>query len=350
VWRQDEYDLVIKSTQKSPAPITVLTNLSQATRWGYQFNSRYDQNGNYLRSLLPNENTLFKGKEYTLLVNIDNDDNNSMSRLSYLPLHHASSFIFYGRHNLSHGCLFNYISNYPKVKSFSIINSNPSCLPNVTISSYFPQLRKLSLEFQLFPPVFQLTGYLPITLHELRLRHDNGGSFPNLAADIELPQLRVLEITFPGAYLLDRLTAKTLKSLTLYGPHDCTKVRITFSDKATEIYNRLLHLNFEDWKAALPALGTRTQKKGQKGKNTFPIHGTAVTKKDLIDKMPSLSTLAFTRSFVHGRTLVSVIETLMKNMAKRKSLKGITLSHSIGITNDECEELRKLVKSVNIYM
>jgi hypothetical protein len=140
VWRQDEYDIVTKSVQKSMVPITVLTNLSQSVYYSYQSNYRYDRNGNGITCLSPHEGTIFNGKNYTLLVNLYCDDNTTMARLSHLPLRQTSSLIFYGRQSFSYGYLFNYVSNFPNVKSFSLIIDNPSSLPNVIISSYFPQL------------------------------------------------------------------------------------------------------------------------------------------------------------------------------------------------------------------
>jgi hypothetical protein len=98
VWRQDEYDLITKSVQKSMVPITVITNLSQSSYRSYQHNSRYDRNGNYIECISPHEGTIFNGKNYTLLVNMNYDDNTTMAKLSHIPLCLTSSLIFYGRY------------------------------------------------------------------------------------------------------------------------------------------------------------------------------------------------------------------------------------------------------------
>jgi hypothetical protein len=394
VWRQDEYDLVNESVRKSAVPITILTNLSQSLLYGYQYNYRYDQNGNHLTCVSPNETTLFRGKGYKLLVNMNNDDSGTMSRLSYLPLRQASSLVFYGRSSFSYGYLFNYASYFGNITSLSCINDSPSLFPNVTLSSYFPQLCELDIQVKKFPPNFYLNNYLPVTLQELRLRNDNGGISPTMSTEIDLPRLLVLEITFPGTYLLDRLTAKGLETLTFYGPHEYGGTQASSSNKATTIYRQVLHLKFEDWripnatdgplgaaeifaqiyipppnefpeiydrsrnleseerKIVSPPSGKK-KKKGKKESKAPSIWGLGTVSSDHIKGTVSPHTLTFSRSFVHGGTLVSAVKGTMKehgNSKNRGNLKDIAFIYTNGITNRDCDELRKLVKSVNVYM
>jgi hypothetical protein len=189
VWRQNEYDLVTESIQRSNVPITMLTNLSQSFFFHYNYNICYDQNGMCLYLVSPDESTMFNGKDYTLLVNMNDDDSTSMSRLSYLPLRQTSSLIFHGRYNFSQGYLFHYMSNFPNVKSFSIINDNPSYLPDFPISSYFPQLREFAIQVKAFPPYVPLNNYLPSTLQEIQLRSETGTWLPTVTSNITLPHL-----------------------------------------------------------------------------------------------------------------------------------------------------------------
>jgi hypothetical protein len=238
-------------------------------------------------------------------------------------------------YDFSYGYLFRYVSNFPNVKSFSLIVDNPSSFPNVTISSYFPQLFELSVKVKSFPQNWYLNNYLPATLQKLQLRNDMNGHLPIISSDINLPHLRVLEITAPGTYLLYRLTAKALKSLTLYGPNDYTTLQFTPSNKANEVYNQLLHLTFEGWK--IPSSG----------------YGAALVFRDLIDRTPSLRTLKFSGSVVDGGTLVSILGEITRDAGdpeKPRDLQEITLSYPTGITNDQCEEIKKLVKRVKIHM
>lgn len=334
VWRQDEQEFITKSLQKASMPITVLTNISQQFRWNDD-NHRYDQNGSYLSGVSPNESTVFSGKEYTLLVNMSSNNYSYMERLSQIPLSQTSSLVFHGQCNFQNNNPFNYVSKFSRVKAFAIINETLSSLPNITISSYFPELREVTLQMKQFPSRFNLRGYLPTNIQELRLRNDGGGSLPVMSSDVELPHLRALEITTPGSYLLDRLTARALQSLTLYAPHDSTSIQLSSSNRTTRIYNQLLHLKFEDWK------------------NQDVGHGVTALCRDLVDKVPLLCTLTFSRCFIYGKTLISTIETRISesgDLMKHNSLREITLGYPTGITNAQCEELKKLVKSVKIYM
>jgi hypothetical protein len=334
-WRYDEYDLVTQSLRKSSMPITVLTNICQEFCWSYDSIHRRDPKGYYLSCVWPNEETIFNGKDYTLLLNVNHDNNDYMKRLLYIPLLQPSSLIFYGQSNFRYNDPFRYTSRFSNVKSFSIINQHPIRLPSPKLSSHFPKLRELVLQMKTFPLIFNLEGYLASTLQELRLRHNGGGPSPILSSDIELPHLRVVEITPPGSYLLDRLKAKALRSLTLYGPHDSTLIQLSYSKRATDIYGQLLYLKFEDWKEESIELGA------------------VAVLKDIIDKTPSLCILTFSQSFVYGETLVSMIEATMGESAdptKRGNLREIILSYPTGITNAQCEELKKLVNSVKIYM
>jgi hypothetical protein len=422
VWCQDEYDLVIKSVQKSSAPITILTNLLQKSRYNYRDNFHYDRSGNRLPCVEPNESTVFDGKDYTLFVIMDDDNPEPMERLESIPLRHASSLVFYGRNCFQYGYLSHHVSNFPNVKSFSIINEGSPYLPNEAISSFFPRLREFTLQVKAFPSNFHLRGYLSTTLYELRL-YDNGrGALPILSSEVELPHLRLLEITSPGAYLLDRLTARALRSLTLSGPREYRGLQLSYSNKAIEIYSRLVHLRFQDWKhpdtpdgslgvatllTEIPILSSkdvvegnheplrlelenrerislaRNRKKFKKktgggGSGNAPlvkapviesseftekasslhhltslVHGIATKSGCPIGKAPHLGTLTFSRCYVHGRTLISAVETIttgIEDLENRSSLKEIVLEYPTGITNSECEELRKSVNNVKIYM
>jgi hypothetical protein len=338
VWRQDEQDLVSNSAKKSNSSVTVITNLSQYFYNGYYYNQRYNRSGYVQSAVYPDANTLFNTKEYTLLVDTHDDNSTYMQRLSYLPLRTPASLILSSRNSIQYGYLFSYISNFSTVKSFSIINDSPSLFPNTTISSYFPQLREFAIQVKTFPPNFYLNNYLPATLQELRLRNDNGGTMPIISADIELPHLRVLEITFPGTYLLDRFTAKALRSLTFFGPHDYRGTQISTSAKAIEIYAQLLHLKFEDWKNSDTTDGSL---------------GASAVFRDLVERTPLLRTITFAASYVDGGALVSTVETIMSDSGdsdKRRRLDQITLSYPTGIKKDHCEALTKLVKTVKVHV
>ncbi|CAG8667058.1 17604_t:CDS:2, partial [Acaulospora colombiana] len=332
MWRQDEHDLIATSVKKSNVPMTIITNLSQYFYSGYDRYYRFDIHGDMVATVSPDESSLFNGKEYILLVDMYEDDLVTMSRLSNLPLRQPTSLIFSGRSSIQRGYLFEFISNFSGVKSLSLFNDNPLHFPDVTLSSYFPQLHELRIEVGAFPSSLSLNSYLPATLHELRLRNNTGDMLPILSSEIELPHLRILEITSPGAYLLDMLTARGLQSLKLYRPRIYRAIQISSSTKATEIYGNLLHLKFEDWKS-----------RGSLG--------AVAVFRNLIQKVPSLHTLAFFRSFVDGNMLLSATRMPVGGNGDAERhivLTEITLSHPRGITNDQCEELRQLVNTVKL--
>jgi hypothetical protein len=337
VWRQDEHGLVTTSLEKANDPITILTNLSQSFWTNYQHNRRYDKNNAYGSIVSPNENTLFNGKEYTLLVDMYDDNSTFMQRLSYFPLRQPTSLVFSSRTSIRHNYIFNYFSTLSTVKSFSLINDNPASLPNVSLASYLPQLQKLTLHVKAFPNGVQIGNLLTNTLHELYLRNDGGGTCPNLGY-IQLPQLRVLGITSPGSYLLDRLTARGVKSLILYGPQDCGSSQLPLSQQSSTIYSQILHLKFEGWR---------------KPNSVNASLGAVAVFRDLISRMLALQTVKFVACFVDGRALVLAIETKIGDngdSTHSRKLEELTLTNTTGIVNDQCEELKKLAARVKIYV
>lgn len=221
------------------------------------------------------------------------------------------------------------------MKRFTFNNAFPSTLSNIIISSYFPQLEVLTLHVKKFPRGAQLGSWLSTTIQELYLRNDDGGPLPQMPANVDLPQLRVLGITYPGFYLLDKLTARALQSLILYGTKRSTSLQMVIFHPATSVYGQLFHLTFEDWQY-----------------RTDHLAAVAVFKK-LVEKTLAVQTVKFITSFVNGRDLVSGMKTIVAGSgesASHKQLEEITLSYTSGITNDQCDELKKLVKRVKIYM
>jgi hypothetical protein len=337
VWRQDEHDLVTTCLEKGNESLTILTYLNQSFLSGYQNNRRYNRLGAVVPYVSPNENTLFSGKDYTLLVDMYDDHNNSMQRLSSFPLRQPTSLIFSSRSSLRNNTISSYISNFSMTRSFSIINDYPSSLPSVSFASSLPQLQKCTIHVKAFPNNPQLAGFLTGTLQELYLRNDAGGSVPNLGY-IELPRLRILGITFPGTYLLDKLTARGLKSLTLYGPQDGGKPQIPLTPQASAIYGQLQSLKFEDWKTPNTLNGSL---------------GAVATLHLLVTRTSLLRVVGFVGSYVDGNALKVSIASMLRGIGltpQHKNLEEIILCYTNGVTNDHCESLKKLVKKVKVYL
>jgi hypothetical protein len=122
--------------------------------------------------------------------------------------------------------------------------------------------------------------------------------------------------------------------LTLYGPQDYMSAQLSFSHQATEIYSQLLHLSFEDWRAPNVLEG--------------PL-GVVSVLKILNKKLPMLHKVKFVRCFVDGEALLSIIRGV-GDIPHHAKLEEIVLSYPSGITNDQCEELKQLVKTVKVHM
>jgi hypothetical protein len=333
VWRRDEHDMIVNSIQKSKLPLTILTSLHHPFPFAYTPTRRYNKSGFDVPTIQPNEVTLFNGREYTLLVDMQDDEDTYMKRLDFLPLRQPAKLIFSARNTIIHGNIWSCLGGFSQVKSFSLLNDYPSSFPDMLLGILLHRLQELTLHVKKFPLNFHLLNLLPATLQELHLRNDARGPLPILSANVELPQLRVLGITFSGFYLLDKLAAKTLRSLTLYGPQDYTNVQLFFTRQAAEIYSQLLHLNFEDWRAPNVLEGP---------------FGVVPVLKDLIKKVPMLHKMKFLRCFVDGGALLPIISGGDATHPTR--LEEIVLSYSSGITNDQCEELKQLVKTVKVHM
>jgi hypothetical protein len=187
VWRQDEYDLVVTSAKKASAPLTILTSISQQYCNGYESDRRYDQSGHYTSTISPNESTIFDGKEYNLLIDMEYDNAPWMSRVSNLPLRQPTGLVYSSRLRIRSSQIFKNLAHFSTVKSFSIINDNPSSFPNTPLSSSLPQLQRFTLHVKSFPSDMQLANFLASTLRELYLRNDAGGHLPRLD-QIELPR------------------------------------------------------------------------------------------------------------------------------------------------------------------
>jgi hypothetical protein len=338
VWRYEEYELIVDSIKKSSVPLTILTSLHQPFPSGYAPNHRYAKNGSKAQTIIPKEVTLFNGREYTLIFDMQDDEESYMKRTHHFPISQPATLIYSARHSIQSGKIWSCLGSFSQVKSFSLLNDYPSSLPDTLLGILLPGLQEFTIHVKKFPLNFQLLNLLPATIQELHLRNDAGGPLPIMSANVELPQLRVLGITFPGSYLLDKLTAKALRSLTLYCSQDSTDVQPSFSQQAVEIYNQLLHLNFEDWRAPTVLESSL---------------GAAPVLKNLIKKVPMLHKMKFKRCFVDGGALVPIVEAVLGSggdTTHPTKLEEIILSYPSGITNDQCEELKRIVKAVKVYM
>jgi hypothetical protein len=338
VWRPDKYELIVDSIKRSSSPLTVLTSLHQPFLSGYAPDHCYGKNGSKAQTIVPKEADLFNGRDYTLIIDMQDDEESYMKRIHHFPISQPATLIYSARNSIRLGHIWSCLGRFSQVKSFSLLNNYPTSLPDTLLGILLPGLQEFTIHVKKFPPNFQLLNLLPATIQELHLRNNKGGPLPIMSTNVELPQLRVLGVTFPGSYLLDKLTAKALGSLTLYGSQDSTDVQPSFSQQALEIYSQLLHLGFEDWRAPTVLESSL---------------GAVPVLKSLIKKVPMLHKMKFIRCFVDGGALVPIVEAILGgggDTTHPTKLEEIVLSYPSGITNDQWEELKRLVKVVEVYM
>lgn len=335
-WKYDEYYLLLMAIENSRSPVTLLVNIYQAFSQGYNQGSRYDKEGRSVDVFTPKE-AEFKGKDYKLHITMQEDYGNSMQRINYLPFRQARSITFSSKSPLRHGALFQYI-NVPTVQNLTIINDYPASLPNIAISSKFPQLTSLTFRIVQFPSNFALRNYLTTTLKELHIQRTTNGEFTNLENGIQLPQLHSLGIPPSARSLLARVSLPELRTLILYGSNDPHElVGIAMGGGADRVYRRITHLEFREWGAMTEA-----------NLNA----GAASMLSIVISKMPGLHSIKFVDSWVDGVELADVVVSAMADDGgkKLKYLKGITLSGISGITREECDRIKEVVPRLDIYL
>jgi hypothetical protein len=95
------------------------------------------------------------------------------------------------------------------------------------------------------------------------------------------------------------------------------------------IFRRLSHLRFEDWSGGME--DSRA--------------GSAAVFGEIVLKTPNLQSVKFTRCYVDGEELTNT----MGGVLLRK-LEQMTLSQSVGITREQCDQLKTMVPQLNIYV
>lgn len=253
------------------------------------------------------------------------------SRISYFPLKKPSSIILSSSYPVNYGFNLQYLSGFSTTESLTLLNDNPIALPGNNLGTMFPQLSVLRIFVKTFP-----NGFQPASL-QLYLRHEEGESLPIVDQDINLPKLKILGITFPGAYLLNHLQAMSINTLILYGPPNLQGLNISSMVDAKEVYRRLRHVEFDNW-GPLKTGGGSLGAVGALGR--------------LAAETTALKTVKFLYIFIEGEALVSLMSVPGHNPASRtlKGLEEMTLSRVTGINRSQCDELVPLVKKLNIYV
>lgn len=333
--RQDEYDLLATSIEKSTQPLTLLVNTEQGFKYGYHQNQRYEPNRSLAQPLFTDGHTLFKGGLYTLHINMSYDYSAYLSRLSYITFREPSSVIVSVTQHLNQGSLFSYLS-FRNLRSLTII-ANSIVLPGSNLSSLYSSLRSLTLHFKQFMAGSNISGYLISTLEELHIRHESG-AFPTFIAGVSLPKLQILGISPPGHILLQSITIPTLRRLILYGPGNPEEnVQVAVGDNVSRIYRRIESIEFRHWGVISTGI---TQA------------GAVSTFEQLIPNVPALRSLKFIDCFLDGEALVVALYNTEQgtSIGCLKYLEAVTLGYTSGVTRVQCDLIKTLIYRVDIYI
>jgi hypothetical protein len=344
MWTLGEYNLAAEVVKRSRSPFRVMTNLYHHFEYSDNGIQQFTRDGDWVETMSPNQDELVGEKEYELVADMAGDGIGYMQRMPCSPLSRPSSITLSSRAPWQYGHIFLSLFNSPTTKSLTIINEYPRRIPFIELAPIFPHLSKLKIFVKKFPSNMVLNGLLLPSLEELYLRHEEGEDLPRSVANVSsvgltipLPNLKVLGITAPGSYLFEHLRTSAMRRLILYEPTNRQGLSISFTEKAKALYRQIWNLEFESW--GQPATAEES-------------FGAVDALRDLVTEIRGIKTLKFSYSFVDGRALVSILggspETSGYETLTR--LKELTLSHTTGITQDQCEAAKLLVKRLNIYV
>jgi hypothetical protein len=180
-----------------------------------------------------------------------------------------------------------------------------------------------------FPTRFSLLGFLRSNLEELHVHHEVDAELPRLSSNFSLPKLRVLGITYPAQNFIERIQVPALRDLLYYGPANNRHQIVPSGDNPDSIFRRLSHLRFEDWSGSME--DSRA--------------GSAAAFGEIVLKTPNLQSVKFTRCYTDGKVLTKTMEVV--SLGK---LEEMTLSQPVGITREQCDQLKTMVPRLNIYV
>lgn len=122
-----------------------------------------------------------------------------------------------------------------------------------------------------------------------------------------------------------------------YSPMSFTAIQPSHSDVAVECYKKLLHLQFEEWRRP-------REDEGSLGVISFF--------RELVVSAHHLQSIKFSRSWIDGEGLLTILDSGSQAVdpGSLAKLQVITLDRTTGITRDECDLLKGLVKKLNIFV
>ncbi|KAG8756170.1 hypothetical protein FRC14_003311 [Serendipita sp. 396] len=358
MWPRTKYNLFIDAMDNSGQPLTILINLSQTLSWsrgvgertafGVITNQKPTKNNsgelispiNIRRhgrlDFFENEDDECDSGDYdTLFIDMENDARDVILKAGQIPFQQPSGLVLSSRNPLKDGNILSALSRFQGIKSLTIKNESPVCLPSATLSSTLPKLEYLELAFGRFPARFQIDGYLTETLKEVHIHDNNSTSLPSPTTGLQLPTLHTLGINYPAQVFLEAVKMPTLTTLVLY-PFNFLEHIPTASAQAIAVYRQLKHLRFQGWNAP-EDMRQRSEVTGAFSR--------------LAPHTPTLQSLTFDHCYINGGALLGLFKTL-KKMEKAKLLANfqeIALSYTEGITRGHCDELKQVVGNIKVF-
>ena len=218
---------------------------------------------------------------------------------------------------------------FDKTVSLTFLTHFPQSENFTTVSNKFPSVTILKFILRQFPTNFALAGFLRANLEELHVRHEVDAELPQLSGDVSLPKMRVLGVTYPAHNLFAMVQVSVLRDLVFYGPANSRHRMAPSGHISDSIFRRLSHLRFEDWSGSME--DSRA--------------GSAAVFGEIILNTPNLQSVKFTRCCVDAEELTKA----MGGVSLGK-LEEMTLSQPVGITREQCDQLKTMVPRLNIYV
>ncbi|KAG8820357.1 hypothetical protein FRC17_010188 [Serendipita sp. 399] len=331
-WPRPLYKCFAHCTAQAASPAIFMINLSQCLEWKYSdhWNRRHEKQLVELQSL--DWQVALGGKSYVLHIVMSNDQSDFTRRIAFIPYHDPASLTISSRSSILHSNTFSDLRHFNGVRSLTIVNDYPKFIFSATtnLATILPQLTALTYKVKRFPAGFELFSFLPSALEELYVYH-NTGDFPiGSSSPFEYSKLRSLGLTGLGANVLQLMTAPSLRTLVLYGPDTLSSPTTAIGSVADNIYGRITRLEFEGWKEARA--------------------GAISSFKEVAIKSRSLRYVKFTRCWINGEELIASLGIMRDSAVHTFSkLERIALSHTTGITRDQCSRLQSIVKTLDIY-
>ncbi|KIM22048.1 hypothetical protein M408DRAFT_294024 [Serendipita vermifera MAFF 305830] len=209
---------------------------------------------------------------------------------------------------------------FTSLRRLTLIDIWPEYPESITSINSFTKLTHLKIEIKELKSL-DATPFLSSSLEELDIQYSHAEAFLELPREISLPRLHTLCTTLYEKSPFSKLRYPALKVLKLYAPMLAPSPRFSSSPSGGTTPLLLEQISFVNWNVA---------------SNPAPLK--------LLEVMsfgPTLE-LVFSRCFIDATSLLSLVKTNPK-------FTKVTLGQCTGIIQSECEVLKGIVGSLNVY-